>query len=533
MHTSLLTLLYIVTTVVSVVSAASNAGVTPPPAANKNGAALRGAAALDDRVDQTKLASIIVAPEKAQTFIQKSSDGTTRRRLWYYFSRYGANSGCREEGREGWDCGERQECFSEGALICAGNYYRSGSSCDCSGKTSCTSSQYQLNGGSSTANRVCAPCVVCTLGQRVTRSCEGSTNSVCETCAACASGKWRNANLQPAGGCIGSGTRMVSQNQGKWVCNTCRTCPAQQYRTGGCSGDVDTTCSACSPCGSGKFRSGGCSGTTDSVCTTCTPCAAGKFKSGGCGGTTDSQCQNCPEGRFAFSTVSSSCDGILVKDVRVKQFDATKKFPIWKDIPAGDMGSEEKAMYAEEAVLSFSMPTSLWTELRVYCSKGVGNDRCDSGDGEFFFLSFFSYFLIFFFFLCSPFLFFYFFLNLVYTEGDSGGGFYFTCTKTTIMQSDRPCQCNGVAGFAASGSHEDCGKWGTSTNNYCLLNDGNCKDPITGGSPVAVAGGRFKAQCNPSASLSDRPLCSADPSSSNRIYGTSCFFFFFFCRALD
>ena len=185
-------------------------------------------------------------------------------------------------------------------------------------------------------------------------------------------------------------------------------------------------------------------------------------------------------------------------------------------------------MYAEEAVLSFSMPTSLWTELRVYCSKGVGNDRCDSGDGEFFFLSFFSYFLIFFFFLCSPFLFFYSFLNLVYTEGDSGGGFYFTCTKATIMQSDRPCQCNGVAGFAASGSHEDCGKWGTSTNNYCLLNDGNCKDPITGGSPVAVAGGRFKAQCNPSASRSDRPLCSAAPSSSNRIYGTSCFFFFFF-----
>ena len=89
------------------------------------------------------------------------------------------------------------------------------------------------------------------------------------------------------------------------------------------------------------------------------------------------------------------------------------------------------------------------------------------------------------------------------------------------MQSDRPCQCNGIAGFAASGSHEDCGKWGDSENNFCLLNDGNCKDPITGGSPEQVAGGRFKAQCNPSASLSDRPLCSADPSSSNRIYGTS------------
>ena len=99
-----------------------------------------------------------------------------------------------------------------------------------------------------------------------------------------------------------------------------------------------------------------------------------------------------------------------MKDVRVKQFDATKKFPIWKDIPAGDMGSEEKAMYAEEAVLSFSMPTSLWTELRVYCSKGVGNDRCDSGDGEFFFSFFFFLFFNLFFFSCAhPFYFFIFF----------------------------------------------------------------------------------------------------------------------------
>ena len=103
-----------------------------------------------------------------------------------------------------------------------------------------------------------------------------------------------------------------------------------------------------------------------------------------------------------------------MKDVHVKQFDeATQKIPIWKKLQFdvhGVMGSVEKAMYAEEAVLSFSMPTgSLWTELRVYCSKGEGNDQCDTGtNGVFFFCSlFFSFF--FFFLSCAQFFFFFFF----------------------------------------------------------------------------------------------------------------------------
>ena len=294
---------------------------------------------------------------------------------------------------------------------------------------------------------------------------------------------------------------------GKWVCHTCRNCAGNTYRTSGCSRDVDAQCSDCATCEAGKYRSDGCmtsKPTMDSVCTACKACPAGQYRSGGCAGTTDSQCSNCPAGKFAFSTDSSSCDGILVKDVRVKQFDPTTKFPIWKDIPAGDMGSVEKAMYAEEAVLSFSMPTgSQWTELRVYCSKGEGKDRCDTGANG----------------------------VATYTKKDSDGGYYFTCTKATILQSNRPCQCNGIAGFAASGSHEDCGKWGTTGKDFCLLQEGNCKDPITGGSPEHVGGGRYKAQCDPYAALNDRPLCSADPSSSNRIYGTSslwCFFLLFF-----
>ena len=98
-----------------------------------------------------------------------------------------------------------------------------------------------------------------------------------------------------------------------------------------------------------------------------------------------------------------------MKDVRVKQFDeATKKIPIWKDIPAGVMGSVEKAMYAEEAVLSFSMPTgSLWTELRVYCSKGEGKDQCDTGTNGvwFFFYLFFSIFFSSFFLVLTLFFF--------------------------------------------------------------------------------------------------------------------------------
>ena len=563
MPTSLTTLICIVATVVSVLSAASNAGVAHLPAASKKGAVFRGGAAaaiLDDRVDQITLESIIVPSEKAQTFIRKSSGGTTRRRLYYYFSVYGASGGCREEWSEGWDCEERRECFNGGNLICAGNYYRSGSSCSCSRKRSCSSSQYQTSAGSGNSDRTCQKCQVCGVGQRVETSCGGTTPTSCTPCAECEAGKWRhnNVNVQIAGGCQYSGTKKVSSNEGgKWICKKCRDCPGNQYRIGGCSRGDDANCGACTQCDAGKYRSDGCitsKPTMDSVCTTCTACAAGKFRSGGCSGTTDSQCQLCPEGKFAFGTDSSSCDGILVKDVRVKQFDeATKKIPIWKDIPAGVMGSVEKAMYAEEAVLSFSMPTgSLWTELRVYCSKGEGKDQCDTGTNGVWFFFFFIYFFPFFFFFLScahPFFFLIFFLGVAtYTEQDSDGGFYFTCTKATIMQSDRPCQCNGIAGFAASGSHEDCGKWGDSENNFCLLNDGNCKDPITGGSPEQVAGGRFKAQCNPSASLSDRPLCSADPSSSNRIYGTSssssssssssCFlfaslFFIIFCHTLD
>ena len=196
----LTTLIYIVTTVVSVVSAASNAGITPPSAADKNGAALRGTAAsamLDDRVDQTKLASIIMTSEKAQTFIQKSSIGTTRRRLWYYFSAYGASESCREEWSEGWDCGERQECFSEGELFCAGNYYRSGSSCSCSGKKSCSSSQYQTSAGSGTSDRTCQNCQVCGVGQFVSTSCQGTTPT---SCTHCPTGQYQNSNAQT--GCI-------------------------------------------------------------------------------------------------------------------------------------------------------------------------------------------------------------------------------------------------------------------------------------------------------------------------------------------
>ena len=102
-----------------------------------------------------------------------------------------------------------------------------------------------------------------------------------------------------------------------------------------------------------------------------------------------------------------------MKDVRVKQFDeATKKIPIWKDIPAGVMGSVEKAMYAEEAVLSFSMPTgSLWTELRVYCSKGEGKDQCDTGTNGVWFFFFLFIFFHFFFFYLFFFIFFFFFLS--------------------------------------------------------------------------------------------------------------------------
>ena len=207
---------------------------------------------------------------------------------------------------------------------------------------------------------------------------------------------------------------------------------------------------------------------------------------------TDAVCTTCPTGTFAFSPTSTSCDGILIKDLRIKQFDAaTKKFPVWKQVPAGQMSNFEESMYAEEAVISFQMPTDDWTEIRVYCSKGDNDLRCDTGTNG----------------------------VDTYEERDDDSGYYFVCTKTDIYDATRGCECNGVAEFAASGSHEDCGPW--DGLNQCLVQDGNCKDPITGNAPVhVVVGGkdRWKSQCTPDDPRDSTRKCYADPASYDNIY---------------
>jgi len=355
-----------------------------------------------------------------------------------------------------------------------GGWYRSGSDCKCTKKKTCAKTEYQaygpniLGGGSTTTDRICATCSTCKVGLKVTTSCErGEMNTKCTTCTGCKPDHYAprgpNNKIQTEGGCaFDTGSKVVPNAD--FICSPCKLCSADRYRESGCSSldkfATDATCGVCEQCPKGEFRSGGCSGEVNSICTTCTPCDPGEYRSSGCAGTTNSVCTRCPTGTFALTTTSTACEGILIKDIRIKQFDATKKFPVWKPVPAGPMSQFEESMYAEEAVISFQMPIDDWTEIRVYCGTGVDPDisRCDTWDTD---------------------------VVATYDQSDGTGRYYFVCTKTDIYDATRECECNGVAGFAASGSHEDCGPWDGLTQ--CLVQDGNCKDPITGNAPVRAA----------------------------------------------
>lgn len=363
-------------------------------------------------------------------------------------------------------------------------------------------SQIQTHFHVSSHLQIWTSCLNCGAGQLVSTSCSrgnGNTNTRCGMCTECSAGKFRPANLQTPGGCHFDG--IVKVSNADYICTDCRDCGANTYRTGGCRTTTDSICSACTTCNPGKYRSSGChpdTPTADAVCSQCSDCPTGKFRSGGCAGTTDSICVSCPSGRFAFGPTSTSCEGILIQDVHVKQFgDDAAKTPMWKPIEDGTMNAVEKTMYSEEAVISFAMPVSdsEWTEIRVYCAKGAGSDRCDTGGNG----------------------------VATYTKRDASGAYYFVCSKDEIYQRQQRCVCNGVASFEASGSNEDCGIWGSDGKHRCLFQDGNCLDAAGEVPQRVMIGGatRWKGRCNPAYDLSQRPKCTSDPASTSgtrRVY---------------
>jgi len=124
---------------------------------------------------------------------------------------------------------------------------------------------------------------LCTLA--LSTSCspgQYDNGGVCTVCTACPANKYRT------GGC--SGTTNTNQ------CTPCASaCWNNYYISGGCVGAVNLQCLPCTTCGAGKYRSSGCinTGSANSVCSNCATCVTGQYQRIDCSPTTNRLCENC------------------------------------------------------------------------------------------------------------------------------------------------------------------------------------------------------------------------------------------------
>eukprot|EP00961_Rhodomonas_salina_P193122 2606333-Rhodomonas_salina.3 len=86
----------------------------------------------------------------------------------------------------------------------------------------------------------------------------------------------------------------------KEACRNCTVCNhATEFKKKDCGFTTDTDCRQCKTCLQGvEYATEPCSQTDDTKCTQCTPCQDGYYKTGGCTGEQDTTCSNCPVGNY-------------------------------------------------------------------------------------------------------------------------------------------------------------------------------------------------------------------------------------------
>ena len=160
----------------------------------------------------------------------------------------------------------------------------------CTG-SGCSDGEYKKWSGACAKKRTSCP-----AGQRFTAGSNVVTTKDDTACTECADGQFKDSATTCAAKktSCGNGQYLTAGSNSErtkddTTCPDCKTCPADEFKAGGCSGTSDATCTPCSGCAAGRYQSGGCSGSSDAVCSACSNinCPSGTYRSGSCSGTTN------------------------------------------------------------------------------------------------------------------------------------------------------------------------------------------------------------------------------------------------------
>eukprot|EP00960_Hanusia_phi_P002941 87231-Hanusia_phi.AAC.2 len=190
------------------------------------------------------------------------------------------------------DCQELSGVKCETCKTCELGKYKSGGcvgdrDTECSTCRTCVVGEYEASGCASDRNRNCTACRVCDGGEYQTRECTVDGDRQCSSCAERAASCGAGSFLD---GC-GHG------EQGR--CMACSVCGANDYQSGVCGGQSNTTCASClslwrGTCDTtgGQYRSG-CGGGAFGVCAPCKACGAGEYVVKACEGNRNTNCSSC------------------------------------------------------------------------------------------------------------------------------------------------------------------------------------------------------------------------------------------------
>eukprot|EP00038_Savillea_parva_P003923 m.132038 g.132038 ORF g.132038 m.132038 type:complete len:1053 (+) comp11323_c0_seq1:224-3382(+) len=94
----------------------------------------------------------------------------------------------------------------------------------------------------------------------------------------------------PPGTCFIGCPRGRFFNQSTSLCDTCSTCSAGQFASGGCATTVDTLCTNHKTCADSEYRRTPGTLTTDAVCAPCSICGGDEVETSSCTATSDTVC---------------------------------------------------------------------------------------------------------------------------------------------------------------------------------------------------------------------------------------------------